>query len=142
MTSWDQHFMDVARLVAQRSKDPSTQVGACVVDANRRIVSTGFNGFPRGIADKYELLTEREEKYARVIHAEVNAILFSYRDLADCALYVWPLAPCPRCAVVIIQVGLKRVVAPDWDTGHERWGDQIALSAELFDEAGVEMAAA
>ncbi len=133
--------MDVARLVSQRSKDPSTQVGACIVDSNRRIVSTGFNGFPRGIADKYELLTEREEKYPRVIHAEVNAILFSYRDLTGCGLYVWPLAPCPRCAVVIIQVGISRVVAPEWDTEHERWGGDIALSAGLFDEAGVEMVA-
>ncbi|MFW6319714.1 MAG: deoxycytidylate deaminase, partial [Bacillota bacterium] len=99
--SWDEYFMGVARLSAMRSKDPSTQVGACIVSAAKRIVGIGYNGFPRGIDDdQYPWENEGEfinTKYPYVVHAEPNAILNSTVQLDDATLYV-TLFPCHECA--------------------------------------------
>lgn len=112
--SWDEYFMGVALLSAQRSKDPSTQVGACIVDEEKRIVGTGYNGAPRGISDDdFPWSREgdfEETKYAYVCHAELNAILNSTKEsLRGCSIYVG-LFPCNECAKAIIQSGIKRVV--------------------------------
>ena len=112
--SWDEYFMGVALLAAQRSKDPSTQVGACIVDSEKRILSTGYNGFPHGCSDD-DFPWNRDEslgetKYRFVVHAELNAILnASGKSLAGSTLYVG-LFPCNECAKAIIQAGVKEVI--------------------------------
>jgi len=112
--SWDDYFMSIAILSAQRSKDPSTQVGACIVSPSKKIVGAGYNGFPIGCSDE-DLPWEREGdfvdvKYPYICHAELNAILnTSGRSLTDCSIYV-ALFPCNECAKAIIQSGIKEVV--------------------------------
>ncbi len=112
--SWDEYFMGVAVLAAMRSKDPSTQVGACIVDNENRILSTGYNGFPSGCSDD-EFPWEREggfgdTKYPFVVHAELNAILNARgKNLTGSRIYV-ALFPCNECAKAIIQAGIKEVV--------------------------------
>ena len=110
--SWDEYFMGVAKLAARRSKDPNTQVGACIVSPENIIVSTGYNGMPKGCSDD-EFSWEREgedTKYPYVVHAELNAILNTNgRNLRGSRLYV-ALFPCNECAKAIIQSGVKEVV--------------------------------
>ena len=110
--SWDEYFMGVAKLAARRSKDPSTQVGACIVSAEDIIISTGYNGMPKGCSDD-EFPWDREgtdTKYPYVVHAELNAILNANgRDLRGSRVYV-ALFPCNECAKAIIQSGVKEVV--------------------------------
>ena len=110
--SWDEYFMGVAKLAACRSKDPSTQVGACIVSPDDIIISTGYNGMPKGCSDD-EFPWEREgeeTKYPYVVHAELNAILNANgRDLRGSRVYV-ALFPCNECAKAIIQSGVKEVV--------------------------------
>lgn len=112
--SWDEYFMGVALLAAQRSKDPNTQVGACIVNRDRKIISSGYNGMPRGISDD-EISWAREgdfaeTKYPYVCHAELNAILNNPgTSLAGCVLYV-ALFPCNECAKAIVQSGIAEVV--------------------------------
>ena len=110
--SWDEYFMSVALLAAMRSKDPNTQVGACIVGEDKHIISTGYNGFPRGCSDD-EFPWDREgeqTKYPFVVHAELNAILNAGgRNLSGSKLYV-ALFPCNECAKAIIQAGIKTVV--------------------------------
>lgn len=110
--SWDEYFMGIAMLAAKRSKDPSTQVGACIVSQDNIIISTGYNGMPKGCSDD-EFPWEREgeiTKYPYVVHAELNAILNANgRDLRGSRLYV-ALFPCNECAKAIIQSGVQEVV--------------------------------
>lgn len=111
--SWNAYFMGIALLSAQRSKDSNTQVGACIVNEDRRIVSVGYNGMPCGCSDD-EMPWEREgafleTKYPFVCHAELNAILNSAVSLKDCTLFV-TLFPCNECAKAIIQSGIRHVV--------------------------------
>lgn len=132
-------FLEDAKTWAGRSKDPSTGCGAVIVDHNNRVVSTGYNGFPQKIEDTEERLNNREMKYKLTIHAEINAILFAKRDLSGCTIYVYPMAPCTRCAVQIIQSGISRVVTVKAQGEFfERWKDEIELSKKLFVEAGIE----
>ncbi len=112
--SWDEYFMAVALLSAQRSKDPNTQVGACVANAQNKIVGVGYNGFPRGCSDDI-LPWEREgafldTKYPYVCHAELNAVLNAIStDLRNCRIYVG-LFPCNECTKVIIQAGISEII--------------------------------
>jgi len=133
---WDRRFLEMAELVGSCSKDPSTQVGAVIVDKDRRIVSTGYNGFPKGIADRHDLLHDREKKYKLIIHGEMNAILFAGRSLEGCTLYTTPFLPCATCSSFVIQSGITRVVS--WHTDNPRWGESIQLAKSMFAEAGVE----
>ncbi len=111
--SWDVFFLELAQFVAEkRSKDPSTKVGAVIADSFNRIVSIGYNGFPRGVNDCPDLYANREEKYKRVVHAELNAILNAARPVNGCTIYIWPLFTCNECAKIIIQSGIERVVYP------------------------------
>ena len=110
--SWDEYFMGVAMLAAHRSKDPSTQVGACIVSPDNIIVSTGYNGMPKGCSDdEFPWNRDGEEnKYPFVVNAELNAILnASGRDLRGCKIYV-ALFPCNECAKAIIQSGIREIV--------------------------------
>lgn len=110
--SWDEYFMGIALLAANRSKDPSTQVGACIVSQDNIILSTGYNGMPKGCSDdEYPWTRDSEEtKYPYVVHAELNAILNSGgRNLEGSKIYV-ALFPCNECAKAIIQSGIKEVI--------------------------------
>jgi len=137
---WDRRFLGLAKHVSEWSLDPSTQVGAVIVDPNKRVVSLGFNGLPRGVEDSSARLNIRGTKYNLVIHAEENALLFARQPLDGCSLYVWPMLPCSRCAAKIIQTGITRVVAaqPDPDTA-DRWQEDWVLAAGLYIEAGVQV---
>jgi len=136
--SWDEYFMGVACLSAKRSKDPSTQVGACVVNTKKRIVGIGYNGFPTGCSDD-ELPWDRDggfldTKYAFVCHAELNAILNSIAaDLDGCCLYV-ALFPCNECAKIIIQSGITEII---YLSDKYAETDSVKASKLMFEKAGV-----
>ena len=117
---WHHRFMDMAKMVASWSKDPSTKTGAVIVSPDKRKTQVGYNGFPQGIEDSPELLGNREEKYKRIIHCEMNAILSASFDLQDCTLYTWPFASCERCAVHVIQSGISTVVSPEIPESSQR----------------------
>lgn len=112
--TWDEYFMGIALLSAKRSKDPNTKVGACIVDENKKVVSIGYNGFPRGCSDDEfpwgrDGDDELNKKYLFVVHAELNAILNSARLVSGCTIYV-AMFPCNECCKAIIQSGIKEVV--------------------------------
>lgn len=138
--SWDEYFMAVAQLSALRSKDPSTQVGACIVNKTKRIIGIGYNGFPAGLSDD-ELPWAREgayldTKYPYVCHAEMNAITNASNkpDLDGGAMYV-SLFPCNECAKLIVQVGLKEVVYLSDKYSTE---DKFIAARRIFEMAGVQ----
>jgi dCMP deaminase len=132
---WDLRFLELARHISGWSKDPSTQTGAVIVDSDSRVVSTGYNGFARGVVDSSERLNDRETKYKMVVHCERNAVIFARQDLRDCTLYTWPFMSCGPCAAMMIQAGIKTVVAPPND--NPRWQADFELAKEMFKEAGV-----
>jgi dCMP deaminase len=128
--------LGLAEYVSTASKDPSTKVGAVIVDPDRRVVSVGYNGFPRGVEDTEERLHNRDIKYKMVVHAECNALMFSnLASLKGCAIYVWPMMPCAACASMIIQKGITTVVATQND--NPTWQHDFELSKQLFTEASV-----
>ena len=134
--TWDEYFMGVAMLAARRSKDPNTQVGACIVSQDNIIISTGYNGLPNGCSDdEYPWEREGEEtKYPYVVHAELNAILNANgRDLRGSRLYVAHF-PCNECAKAIIQAGVKEVLYLS-----DKYADTSATRASkrMMDSAGV-----
>lgn len=137
---WDRWFLGLAGYVASASKDPSTRTGAVIVRPNRTIVSVGFNGFPRGISDAPEIYADRELKYERIVHCEMNAAISAGESLSDCTFYTYPLLSCSRCCVHMIQAGIKRAVAPKLpDHLRERWEDSVNTTKALFAEAGVDV---
>lgn len=103
--SWHQYFLDIARIVATRSEDPNTQVGCVIVDSDKRIVSTGFNGPPSKVIMTIDDW-DKSNKHSFVIHAEDNAVLYSRRNLRDCILYS-TLEPCIECTKMICAAGIK-----------------------------------
>lgn len=137
--NWDEYFMGVAHLSGMRSKDPNTQVGACIVSGDNKILSMGYNGFPCGCSDD-EFPWDREgdmldTKYPFVTHSELNAIL-NYRggSLEGTKLYV-SLFPCNECAKAIIQAGIRTVV---YDSDKYKGTDSNIAAKKMFDAAGVE----
>ena len=138
-TKWHYRHMAAAELVASWSKDPSTKVGARIVDAQHRVISEGFNGPPRGVNDDPAI--DRETKLRRTIHAEKNAILFAQRDLTGATLYVTHF-PCSQCAAFIVQAGIKQVVTrPPAPAFFERWKGDIEEAERIFADAGVDWVA-
>ena len=133
---WHKRFFDMANLVASWSKDPSSKIGAVIVDSQNRVIATGYNGFPVGVVDSSERLENREIKYKMVLHAEENAIMFAKQNLEGCSLYVTMMPPCSHCAALIVQSGIKHVYAPDSEIP-ERWKSSTELTRQMFDEAGV-----
>jgi dCMP deaminase len=137
--SWDEYGLKLAQMVAQKSKDPSTQCGCVIMDIYRRVVSTGYNGFARSVPDDVELLHNRQVKYDLTIHAETNAVIFAHRDLSRCSVYIWPIPPCSRCASVLAQAGISRVVTLPPTSDHlSRWGDSFKLAQWIYVHAGIE----
>ena len=135
--SWDEYFMGLAHLSRLRSKDPSTQVGCCIVDKNNRVVSIGYNGFPNGCNDDLFPWENQGDflntKYSYVVHAELNAILNSHNRLDDCILYV-SLFPCNECAKAIIQSGIKKIV---YENDKYASSDSVIASKRMLDASGV-----
>ena len=138
--SWDEYFMGVALLAGMRSKDPSTQVGACIVNADKRIMSTGYNGFPTGISDD-DFPWDREgafldTKYPYVCHAELNAILNQPGiSLSGCSIFV-ALFPCNECCKAIIQAGISEVV---YLSDKYAQTEGTIASKRMFQACGVEL---
>lgn len=136
--SWDEYFMGVAKLSGMRSKDPNSQVGACIVSQDNKILSMGYNGFPIGCSDdQFPWSREGEEldkKYVYVVHSELNAIL-NYRggSLEGAKLYV-SLFPCNECAKAIIQAGIKTIV---YDNDKYALTASVIASKRMLDAAGV-----
>lgn len=140
VTSWDKYFLLKAYVTASKSKDPSTKVGAVIVRPDNTEVSSGYNGFPRGIADTPERLNNRDVKYSLIIHGEMNAILTAREPLNGYTLYTVPFMPCDRCFMHVVQAGIKRVVYIQATKDQEtRWGAAFKRVLELAEEAGVEM---
>ena len=136
---WDIRFLELAKHISGWSKDPSTKVGCVVVGEDREIRSTGFNGFPRGISDDSERLTDRSKKYPLICHAEENAIMHAARIgislRGSTAFVTWP--PCSRCARSLIQAGVQEIVYPETDGIPERWLEDFNISNGMLLEAGV-----
>lgn len=135
--SWESYFMGIAHLSALRSKDPNTQVGAVIVDEDKKVVSIGYNGFPKGCDDDaYPWTSEGstlESKYAYVVHAELNAILNSPRSVKGCTIYV-SLFPCHECAKAIIQSGIKCIV---YESDKYADSDSVQASKRMLKSASV-----
>ena len=137
--TWDEYFMGLAHLSALRSKDPNTQVGAAIVDENHRVVSVGYNGFPKGCSDDVFPWSREggvlSSKYAFVVHAELNAILNSPRSVSGCTIYV-SLFPCNECAKAIIQSDIKKIVYESDKYAHT---ETTQASKKMLEAAGVEL---
>jgi dCMP deaminase len=135
--SWDWYFIDVAEMVATRSKDLSSQVGAVLV-RDRQVLATGYNGFPTGVNDSLPERQERPTKYAWTVHGEENAILQAGKhgvSTAGATLYLHPLSPCLNCAKAIIQAGIKEVICPN--PGKKGIADSSDPAEEILQAAGV-----
>lgn len=136
INKWDVRFIKMAALVSTWSKDPSTKVGSVIADKHNRVISVGYNGFPQSIWDD-QRLEDRETKYDIIVHAEANALMFAQRNLDGFTLYTYPFEPCPRCAGLIIQSGIKRVVS--LKNVNERWEKDFMISRSLFAEANISL---
>ena len=133
MSKWSQRFLDLAEHVGEWSHDPRTQVGAVIVDDHKRVVSMGYNGFPRGVADKEDRYNDRPTKHLFVCHAERNALDNAPLSVEGCTMYV-PLLPCNECAKSIIQHGIAKVIS--YKSNREdtfNWD----ITRIMFQEAGV-----
>jgi dCMP deaminase len=142
---WDRRFLNLAREVATWSKDPSTGVGAVIVNASKHVVGMGFNGFARGVDDDPARYNDRPLKYKMIVHAEVNAIIQAGHAAKDGTIYVYPAFGhpniCHDCAKFAIQAGIKAVVGYRAQVSEElaaRWQESLDLSGQMFREAGVE----
>ena len=136
--SWDEYFMGVALLSAKRSKDPNTQVGACCINKDKRIIGIGYNGFPKGCSDDVFPWGKTDKsfintKYPYVVHAEANAILNSSTSLKGATLYV-SLFPCNECAKLVIQSGVKHII---YMSDKYNGTDMNIASKKMLDAAGV-----
>jgi len=134
---WDLRYYKDTLEKASWSKDPSTKVGAIIVKPNNTILSNGYNGFPRGTDDSDVKLNNREVKYLRTVHAELNAILNCETRPVGCTIYVRPLPPCAQCSAAIIQSGITRVVCPPLPNPDTRWYASCKEGYDMFMEAGL-----
>lgn len=137
--SRDQYFMSVALLSAQRSKDPLTQVGACLVNDDKVIVGTWYNWFPKWCSDDIFPRDKNsdnaiENKHSYVVHAEVNAILNANATTKWTTMYVW-LFPCNECAKILIQSGIKKII---YGSDSKAWREDNIASKRMLDSAGIE----
>lgn len=141
--SWDDYFMTLVYLVAMRSKDRSTHIGAVVIGPDKEIRSTGYNSFPRGMNDNVEKRQDRPLKYEMIEHAERNACYNATLigvSLKNCVMYTNGI-PCSDCARAVIQSGIKEVVVDSrWHNKNDaKWKASCKISLEMFDEVGVKI---
>lgn len=135
---WHHRFLRLAAEIAEFSKDPSTKVG-CILVRDRRIISTGYNGFPRGISDSFDRLLDRDKKYEMTVHAEINAVTTAALhgvSTEGSTAYV-TFQPCSRCAAVLINAGIREVYVTADTLIPDRWLENMILAANLLKEAGI-----
>jgi len=142
---WDRRFLELAKLVSTWSKDPSTGVGAVLVNDQKQVVGIGYNGFAAGVVDDPARYADKPTKYKMIVHAEMNAIIQAGHAAKGCKLYVYPSFwypnICHDCAKHAIQAGVKCVVGYKADPNNPRisnWKESLELSGQMFKEAGVE----
>lgn len=139
---WHRRWLQLARHISTFSKDPSTKVGAVIIDKNNKLVSIGYNGFPKDVEDTTERYLDKKIKYSMIVHAEQNAILNTNVDLQDCTLYVYPTlmkgACCNECAKSVATKGIKNVVYYKTEP-NERWTDQGKTTLTMFAESNVKI---
>lgn len=137
---WDYRFLNLAKLVSTWSKDESTKVGAVIVRPDKTVAGLGYNGFPRKMPDKKEHYDNRAEKYSRIIHAEINALLYTKENVSGFTLYTYPLLPCDRCFVQLVQAGITRCVAPTIQGElFYRWNTYLEKTRQYAQEMGIEI---
>ena len=136
LNKWDKRFMDLALHVAGWSRDESTKVGCVIVNDKKRVISLGFNGFPAGVED---VVTSRDQKLRRTLHAESNALAFANTSVEGCIAYITH-ASCSNCAAALIQNGIAEVVFPT-PSGEflSRWSESYKEAIAMFGEAGVKV---
>lgn len=135
-TDWDRRFLNLAEHVASWSKDPSTKVGAVIVNQNNQVLSLGYNGFPRGVEDFEERYNDRPTKYLFVAHAERNALDNAFSDTSGATLYT-TLCPCNECSKSIIQKGIKTVVTKKMMNRDQATRLNFDVTMSMFEESGV-----
>lgn len=145
LDSWDTYFLSIADVVKQKSKDPSSKIGAVLVGLDRQIIATGFNGHPRGIDESLPERWERPTKYEYVVHAEENCIYNAARtgvSTKGSTLYLIgfgpPVVPCIHCTKAIIQAGIVRIVGQAYKEAPENWKHDLDFSVQLLKEVGIE----
>jgi dCMP deaminase len=137
---WHLRFLEQAKFVSTWSKDPSTKTGAVIVRPDRTVASQGYNGFPKGVRDDPELYADREIKYSRIIHCEMNAILHCHENLTGYTLYTYSFLSCERCAPHVIETGITTCVAPILPKHlEERWGESTRKTIALYREKKIEV---
>jgi len=138
LNKWDQRFLRIAHEVSSWSRDPGTTVG-CVLVKNRRILSTGYNGFPVGLSDSLDLYQDREYKLAVTVHAEANAIINAAKNgaVTDGSTAYVTFPPCSQCAAALIQAGVSEVICPNPANAPDRWRAIFMLANEMLNDAGV-----
>lgn len=137
MEKWDSRFCELAKYISAWSKDPNAKVGAVLFSKRGGNISVGYNGFPMGVEDSADRLTNKEVKLELVVHAEVNAILAAGERAKDSTIYVWGKPICARCAGPIIQAGIKRVVAQAPGDSESLWDQSGKTAHKMFLEAGI-----
>jgi len=141
MNKWDIRFVRIAKEVAEWSKDPSTQVGSIAVK-NRKIIATGYNGFPKGIKDAPRDLYDREMKLKLTVHAEKNMIYNAVEHgvkLEGSTVYIWGLPTCEECWKGLVQTGVSRVVMPDIEFNGGKWKEGCKFAKEYMEDVGIEV---
>lgn len=137
---WNERFINLAKEISSWSKDPTRQIGAVIVNNDKHIVGTGYNGFPMNIKDDKKRLNNKEIKRAISLHAEESAILNAKCNVEGCAIYVYGLCCCAHCAALIIQSGIKEVYYKLSDRGEsEHWKTNCILAKQILKEAGVKL---
>lgn len=137
-TQWDYRYLEFAKKVSMWSKDPSTQCGAIIVDTENKVVSTGFNGFPKSIEDRVDRYKDRDLKYQLIIHSEINALLQAKSSVLGFSIYSFPMIPCIRCCVTLIQAGITKIVTcPIPKELNLRWDS--TLCEEILKEANINL---
>ncbi|MEI6745972.1 MAG: dCMP deaminase family protein [Methylococcaceae bacterium] len=137
MKKWDVRFCELAKYISGWSKDPNAQVGAVLFSKKGGGISIGYNGFPMGVEDSAERLTNKDVKLELVVHAEVNALIAAGSRSEGSTIYVWGKPICARCAGPIIQAGVKRVVALKPVDSDSKWDDSGKYAHQMFEEAGI-----
>lgn len=143
MPNWDRRFLELAKHVSEWSKDPSSKIGAVIVDPETNVVvGMGYNGFPRGVGDDTYRLNTRDLKLHYIVHAEVNAILNANKSVRGCTIYIHPIIMqppcCSECAKFIVQAGIKRIVSYTPLELSTRWKDQSKFANHMITESGIQ----
>ncbi len=139
MSKWDKRFCELAQYISEWSKDPNAKVGAVLHSKKGGNISIGYNGFPMGVEDSAERLTDKSIKLELVVHAEINAIIAAGSRSTGSTIYVWGKPICARCAGPIIQAGVERIVALEPGDGDSHWDKSGKSAHQMFTEAGIKV---